>query len=310
MSPIVENSTKGVALVCGQSLKPDGSPPQVLIDRARMAKKLLDQRKVEHVIVAGGDPAGVGHTEASEMAKILESVGVPKERIIRESQSTTTAENVWFALRWIPAGTGQLYIVTSDFHIARATYIIQETLNYFYKMVEDTYKDDPRWTSETKRYPRLSIQQAPTASFCGNDASLNKDGDPSADINEQSLALRASNELEMIESVSSAMYGEPLHKVMYIWPIQVNVSKDPEHEANFHTALAQAMHVVNKLCRCKAPPEGKGEKLHYPLQFPPPASFPTGTSAKDWKRVKESCSKSILSVATTLPNNSVHTHRQ
>merc|ERR1711920_1187453 len=111
--------------------------------------------------------------------------------IIQESQSTTTAENAWFALRWIPPGTGKIYIVTSDFHIARATFIFQETFNYFYKMVEDRYKDDPRWNSTTRMYPRLTLIQAPTQSFCGSDASLSTDDDPAADINTKSLSRRA-----------------------------------------------------------------------------------------------------------------------
>lgn len=36
-------STQGLAVLLGQSLKPDGSAPQVLLDRARMAQKLLRQ---------------------------------------------------------------------------------------------------------------------------------------------------------------------------------------------------------------------------------------------------------------------------
>ena len=34
---------QGVAVLLGQSLKPDGSAPQVLLDRAQMAKELLHQ---------------------------------------------------------------------------------------------------------------------------------------------------------------------------------------------------------------------------------------------------------------------------
>lgn len=55
--------------------------------------------------------------------------GVPADAIILESQATTTAENAWFTLRWIPKGTGKVFIITSDFHIARATYIFEESLS-------------------------------------------------------------------------------------------------------------------------------------------------------------------------------------
>lgn len=81
--------------------------------------------RVVKVIVSGADPAGVGHTEASATAAVLMDIGVPADAILQESQATTTAENAWFILRWIPKGTGKVFIITSDFHIARATYIFQ-----------------------------------------------------------------------------------------------------------------------------------------------------------------------------------------
>lgn len=80
------------------------------------------------VIVSGADPAGVGHTEASLTAHVLTQVGVPLDAILQESQATTTAENAWFMLRWIPKNTGRVVIITSDFHMARATYIFQERM--------------------------------------------------------------------------------------------------------------------------------------------------------------------------------------
>eukprot|EP00913_Durusdinium_trenchii_P024784 g23262.t2 len=100
----------------------------VLLDRAHMAKKLLDEGTVVKVIVSGADPAGVGHTEASLTAHVLTQVGVPLDAILQESQATTTAENAWFMLRWIPKNTGRVVIITSDFHMARATYIFQERM--------------------------------------------------------------------------------------------------------------------------------------------------------------------------------------
>ena len=126
MTSITEGADQAIAVVLGQSLKPDGSAPQVLLDRAAMARKLLKQGTVKKVIVSGGDPAGVGFTEASTTARVLVKAGIPLEVIIQESQATTTAENAWFVLRWIPKGTGRVYIVTSDFHMPRATYIFQE----------------------------------------------------------------------------------------------------------------------------------------------------------------------------------------
>ena len=68
----------GVAVVLGQSLRPDGTAPQVLLDRALKAKDLLKEGKVSRVIVTGGDPAGVGLTEAFAMRKVLVNAGIPE----------------------------------------------------------------------------------------------------------------------------------------------------------------------------------------------------------------------------------------
>lgn len=83
------------------------------------------------VIVSGGDAEGVGYTEASIAAKYLIEAGIPEALIIHESQALTTAENAWFSLRWIPEGTGKVFLITSDFHMARATYIFQVGIRCF-----------------------------------------------------------------------------------------------------------------------------------------------------------------------------------
>ena len=79
LSNIESGSSQGVAIVLGQSLKPDGNPSQVLLDRALKAKELLETQKVSKVIVTGGDPAGVGRTEAYEMKQVLVKAGIPAE---------------------------------------------------------------------------------------------------------------------------------------------------------------------------------------------------------------------------------------
>jgi len=259
--------------------------------------------------VSGGDAAGVGHTEAYNMAQLLVNAGVPASSIIQESQATTTGENAWFMLRWIPNGTGKVYIVTSDFHMPRATYIFQEVFNHFYRMLEQQYKDDPNWTQpsvrsfqsdqalwwwlhrkharkkEEKRYPRLEIIQAPVASFCGSSASLSTDDDPAADINTQSLSKRARDELGYLGDgeVVDSLFGEPRTNQLYIWPIQIDVSKDPENAGNFKRAMAQAMNTAEALCECKGPPESGQPQLPYPLTLPAPTTCEI--PEKDWTQI-------------------------
>lgn len=292
LSNIETGSSQGVALVLGQSLKPDGNPPQVLLDRALKAKELLDTQKVSKVIVSGSDPAGVGHTEAWEMKQVLVKAGIPADVILMESQATTTMENAWFSLRWIPKGTGHFYIVTSDFHIARATYIFEEVFNYFYRTWEDRYKDDIRWKNPEKKYPRLELHQVAVPSFCGRNESVARDHDPHADINQYSLRKRALDELGFMGSgeVCNALYGQPLDNNQ-IWPVQINVTLDPENEANFNKALAQSMNTAEALCRCVSPPEpDQAAEIRYPLRLPASRDFPTEfPGAKYWEDIRTKC---------------------
>ncbi|CAK0838507.1 unnamed protein product [Prorocentrum cordatum] len=295
LSSIEEGAEKAVAIVLGQSLKPDGTASQLLVDRATKAKELLDNGTVEALIVSGGDPKGTGHTEASAMAKVLTDLGIPKEKIILESQAFTTAENAWFALRWIPKGTGQFYIVTSEFHMPRARYTIDAVFSHFYRMVEETYKDDPSWKDKARRYPRLTIREVPTASFCGNSSS-NLDGNLTdgwtpikGDVSDLSLARRAADEFWYIGSkrVDDDLFGRSEQQML--WPVQIDVTQDPDNTANFNSALAAAMNVHRALCVCTSPPEGKGSEVDYPLRLPASTQFPDGVQADDWERVRSSC---------------------
>lgn len=247
---IKQGAKQAIAIVLGQSLKPDGIASQVLIDRAIMAKKLLDSGKVTKVVVSGGDAAGVGRTEASMMAEVLVKQGVPRSAIIQESQALTTGENAWFLLRWIPKGTGTLYLITSDFHMARAKYIFQAVFNHYYAMVEDKY---------AKASPRLILIPQMTASYCGLNASRNRDNDPQADISTKSLAKRAADEFRFLDSgeVARGLFGprNADENLMYIWPIQIDVDKDPDNEHNFNEAWKQAAATKERLSMCKEPPE-------------------------------------------------------
>jgi len=303
LSHIQEGSSKGVAFVLGQSLKPDGQPPSVLTDRALRAKELLDSGKVDSVIVSGGDTAGVGHSEAYEMSRVLQSIGIREDLIIMESQATTTAENIWFGLRWIPEGTGQLYIVTSDFHMARAMYIFNEVLGYFYKTFEDKYLADPRFTPSKdglRRYPQLVVHLAVVKSYCGSDPTAAVgDRNKSADISTKSLALRASDELRFLGSgeVVNSLYGPPRSPLQYIWARQIDVDMDPHSAQNYQDAMRMSMNVAEGLCHCLAPPEHSNDSmsessLHNPLVLPLSTNRADGSrvvSEAAWRGIVKRC---------------------
>merc|ERR1712012_849791 len=111
------------------------------------------------------------------------------------------------------------------------------------------------------------------------------------DINYKSLAARTMDEARFLGGGETAksLFGEPISYMMYIWPIQINVTKDPEGNTNFQKAMAQVMNAAQQLCVCKAPPEEFGPQIPNPLQHPLSTAFPAGKTAADWREVIDRC---------------------
>ena len=126
-------------VVLGQSLNPDGSAPATLTNRARTAAALYLSRSRDGtvVIASGGDPAGVGRSEASVMRAALIENGVPSSAILAEEDSWTTLENAWFVIDLLRArGIKRAFVVTSDFHAPRARLVFEAVVAY--KGIADT----------------------------------------------------------------------------------------------------------------------------------------------------------------------------
>lgn len=81
------------------------------------------------VILSGGKGPGENMTEAEAMAAYLSSKGIEKERLILESQSTTTEENLAYSKLLMKKDKGQvlsMLIITSDYHVFRAKQLAKE----------------------------------------------------------------------------------------------------------------------------------------------------------------------------------------
>ena len=75
------------------------------------------------IVVSGGQGPQEDITEALAMERYLIERGIPKEMIIKEEQSTSTAENFAFSKGLLDERLGEEYsvaYVTNDFHIFRA----------------------------------------------------------------------------------------------------------------------------------------------------------------------------------------------
>ena len=57
------------------------------------------------------------------MRDYLIANGIEKSRIITEEQSTSTYENLYYSFALLPETEQAVTIVSSDFHLRRATYI-------------------------------------------------------------------------------------------------------------------------------------------------------------------------------------------
>ena len=119
-----------VIVVLGSST-PNGQPSPTLVERLNLAYSLAQQHPQAKVIVSGGVDFRQSVSEASVMARYLESKGLDRSRIVLEDRSTSTHENLVFSRRLLQADAQApepaMVLVTNDFHTLRAGWIAQNT---------------------------------------------------------------------------------------------------------------------------------------------------------------------------------------
>ncbi|BDZ29925.1 YdcF family protein [Lactiplantibacillus sp. WILCCON 0030] len=114
-------------IVLGAGLMPDGRPTRTLSYRLKTAAKLYrKQRAKDHhevtIVVSGGQGADEVMPESTAMRQYLVDLGIPRDVIQEENQSTSTVENLKFSHALI-VKRQPLYraaMVTSDYHVLRA----------------------------------------------------------------------------------------------------------------------------------------------------------------------------------------------
>jgi uncharacterized SAM-binding protein YcdF (DUF218 family) len=80
-------------IVLGAPLSPDGQLSELGGERVRAAAELWRRGGAPRVVVSGGVTRGAVRSEAAVMADGLVALGVPRQAILVEEQSLTTAEN-------------------------------------------------------------------------------------------------------------------------------------------------------------------------------------------------------------------------
>ena len=125
--------------------------------RIEHAAKLLDQGKAERLLIAGADPS------------------VRKEDLVRRlggkrslfaccvdlgSESVDTRSNADEAKRWLERRKfTTLRLVTSDWHMRRASYEFRQTLGRDYRIVFDAVKTEPGLTTLFAEYNKYLLRR-------------------------------------------------------------------------------------------------------------------------------------------------------
>jgi hypothetical protein len=91
-----------------------------------MAARVAAERPEATLIPTGGDPTGVGVTEAKAIATLLGELGVARERMVLEEEARNTFDNAVLVLRMVEElGAGVVVVVTSHFHLPRAAWLFR-----------------------------------------------------------------------------------------------------------------------------------------------------------------------------------------
>lgn len=111
------------ALLLGAAVWPGGEPSPTLLRRTRHAARLWHAGEVRWVVACGGTGRHPP-SEAEAMRRVLAGEGVPERAIRTEGRSTSTHENILFALPILAAlGATRAVIVTDATHAPRARLI-------------------------------------------------------------------------------------------------------------------------------------------------------------------------------------------
>jgi uncharacterized SAM-binding protein YcdF (DUF218 family) len=118
-----EGAEIDVVLILGAGLK-DGRPTPTLERRIHTALDFLLEHPEVSAVACGGVGPGQQRSEAEVIRNALVHGGVASNRILLEPRSSSTVENLRFALplvrQIVPDGSPRVLLVTSNFHLARA----------------------------------------------------------------------------------------------------------------------------------------------------------------------------------------------
>ncbi len=126
-----------IAIILGLKQYSDTEIDDELKGRLSIAIDLFNKGSISHFLVSGGNTnPSINSSEAKIMENYLVSVGIPKDRIIKEESALDTIGNAYFSIIKLKSlrGISTVYVVTSCWHMKRAKYIFEMTFGDQYKM--------------------------------------------------------------------------------------------------------------------------------------------------------------------------------
>ena len=140
-------SRADAAVVLGAAVD-DDAPTPVFGERLRHAAALFDSGQVEWIVVTGGVGQGDTLAESEAGRDWLISAGVPADRVLIETKSRTTRQNLLYAQPLLAEhGLSRVLIVSDPLHMRRAI-----------RMASDLGLDAHPSPTRTSRYRTLVTQ--------------------------------------------------------------------------------------------------------------------------------------------------------
>lgn len=114
-------------IVLGARVWPDGRLSTALLHRCERALEAWNNGLAPAVIACGGQGGGEPVAEGDAMRGWLMDAGIPGDRVIAETKSVNTVENLRYAREIMEEnGWKSAVVVTNDYHVERALWIARD----------------------------------------------------------------------------------------------------------------------------------------------------------------------------------------
>ena len=115
----IANGTNDYAIILGA--KVNGEIPSLSL-RYRLDAALDYANDYPHVqlVLSGGQGPGELISEAEAMKRYLVENGIAEDRLLVETASTSTYENILYSKEMLPSSVKAVTIITSDYHLERS----------------------------------------------------------------------------------------------------------------------------------------------------------------------------------------------